>query len=213
MKHGLILVGIVLALLAGVFTYYGWVILKSGRAGAVASWSLDSRLWAVPDFELLNCDGESVSRQDLMGEVWVAAFIFTRCPGPCPVITQRMVEIQNSLDANMADVRLVSFTIDPTYDRPGVLLEYAKRWKADTHRWYFLTAESEELVQELTQAFRVAAYREPADNANGVPNITHGTNLLLVDQTGWVRGIYSTEEAAVSSQVVDGIKWLLADRG
>ena len=211
MNRGLLVIGAILLFLAGLFVYYGWVMLDSATTGSTSSSRLpENKLWEVPDFELTNCNGTTVTRTDLQGKVWVAAFIFTRCPGPCPLITQRMVEIQNALDAE-SDARLVSFTIDPAYDQPDVLLKYAETWKADSNRWYFLTSEDEDTVQDLTQALRVAAYREGTD-ASGVPNITHGTNLLLIDQSGWVRGIYSTEDPEVCSQVVAGINWLRDNR-
>lgn len=212
MNRGLLVIGLILLLLVGLFAYYGWVILNSTSTGPASSFhSPENELWEVPDFELTNLDGTRVGRSDLQGKVWVAAFIFTRCPGPCPLITQRMWEIQEALGPDSA-ARLVSFTIDPAYDRPDVLLDYARGRGADISRWYFLTSEDEETMQELTQAFRVAAYREGTD-PSGIPNITHGTNLLLIDQSGWVRGIYSTEDPDVCSQVVSGVDWLRKNSG
>ena len=83
----------------------------------------------VPEFRFTTQEGKTLTRDDLKGKVWVVDFFFTRCPGPCPVMSSRMAEISRAL-RKTKDVRLVSVSIDPTHDTPAVLAEYAARMNA-----------------------------------------------------------------------------------
>lgn len=143
-------------------------------------------LFDVPAFSLTDQNGSSISKDELRGHVWVAAFIFTRCPGPCPRITQKMAVLQKQLSGT--DVRLVSFSLDPAYDTPGMLKDYAARFGADGTRWHFLTGDK-------SAAYRVAAgMKLTAIEANGQDPIFHSTKLVLVDQQGQVNGYYDSTD-------------------
>src|SRR5262249_55172554 len=80
-------------------------------------------------FSLTECHGQTVTKADLLGKPWVACFIFTRCAGPCPRVSEQMQILQNRLKG--IDVRLVSFSVDPDRDTPEDLRKYAKVYKAD----------------------------------------------------------------------------------
>ena len=45
-------------------------------------------------------DGSTVRKADLLGKVWVASFVFTRCTGPCPQVTATMARLQSDLPAD-----------------------------------------------------------------------------------------------------------------
>src|ERR1700686_554401 len=92
----------------------------------------------VPAFDLVAQDGQAFDSKVLSGKIWVADFIYTTCPGPCPRMTSQMHEVQKAT-AKMQGVKLVSFTVDPERDTPPVLAEYAKMHGASAERWYFLT--------------------------------------------------------------------------
>src|SRR5580700_7739284 len=79
----------------------------------------------IPQFELTAQSGQPFHSQTLAGKIWVADFIYTTCPGPCPRMTSQMREVQDAV-LKIPDVRLVSFTVDPAQDTPPVLTEYAK---------------------------------------------------------------------------------------
>src|SRR5262245_13414902 len=96
----------------------------------------------VTEFTLTNQYGKPVSLADLRGHVWVADIIFTRCAGPCPIMTRQMKELQDALPAASA-TRLVSLTTDPDYDSPQVLKTYSERFGADQQRWLYLTGTKE----------------------------------------------------------------------
>ena len=77
----------------------------------------------VPPFQLTNQDGQPFGSSDLAGKIWIADFIYSTCPGPCPMISTRMSEMQKPLEKT--DVHFVSFTVDPDKDTPAQLREYA----------------------------------------------------------------------------------------
>lgn len=166
-------------------------------------------LWEAPDFSLVGSNGQPVGRKDLENKIWIAAFIFTRCPGPCPLITQRMAEVHRQLEG-AEDFRLASFTVDPSYDRPEVLKKYAEQWNADSEKWLFMTSPEpdDEIMLTLAGNFKVAASRALAVDDSGLPDIAHGTNILLVDQRGWVRAIYDSADPDSPSQIVEGYQRL-----
>ena len=92
---------------------------------------------SVPDFTLTDQTGAAFhSGSKLNKQVWIADFIYTTCPGPCPRMSSQMHQVQTALGNS---VRLVSFTVDPAYDTPPVLAEYAKHFEARPGIWYFLT--------------------------------------------------------------------------
>src|SRR3984957_9062875 len=96
-------------------------------------------LGEVPQFELVSQDGQPFDSRTLAGKIWVADFIYTTCPGPCPRMTSQMREVQDAV-SKIPDVRIVSFTVDPAQDTPPVLAAYAKLHGASPAMWYFLTA-------------------------------------------------------------------------
>ena len=163
------------------------------------------QLWEAPDFELLNFDRSSVSRSDLLGKIWVGAFIFTRCPGPCPLISQRMKEIQAQLETD--NTRLVSFTVDPEFDTPAVLAAYARQWSKGTPNWFFLTSEDPSELERVAAGFKVAAARIETET-DEVPDIVHGTHLFVVDQNGIVRSFVGSSSAGSVQEVLHLIERL-----
>src|SRR6267142_2384527 len=92
---------------------------------------------SVPAFQLVNQNGQPFGSGQLAGKIWIADFIYTTCPGPCPMISSRMSELQKPLEKS--DVHLVSFSVDPEKDTPQVLRGYADKLQADPARWDFVT--------------------------------------------------------------------------
>ncbi|TPW04141.1 MAG: SCO1/SenC family protein, partial [bacterium] len=95
--------------LGGVLAAWMVTTMRSGpRSGASDGVALDS-FGAVPDFALTDQLGQPATRADLAGQPWVADFIFTRCGGPCPRMSERMARIAGGLSPD-SKVRFVSFT-------------------------------------------------------------------------------------------------------
>jgi len=112
------------------------------------------RLWAVPDFALIERSGQPVTRADMLGKVWIASVIFTRCVDECPLVSSHMARLQEALAAE-PDVRLVSITVDPAYDTPDVLTRYAQNFAAQPQRWLFLTGDKATIYRLVREGFRL----------------------------------------------------------
>jgi cytochrome oxidase Cu insertion factor (SCO1/SenC/PrrC family) len=134
----------------------------SAAAGSKAVAILPDHPRQLVNFSLTDRTGRTVTRSELAGKFLVVDFLFTSCSLTCPVINQRMAQIQQ-LTTNQPDVRLVSLTVDPRDDTADVLAQYAARFGADTNRWLFLTGDKTQLYGLIATSFLA----QDADNQFG----------------------------------------------
>lgn len=158
----------------------------------------------VPDFELVERSGETVRGSQLRGKVWIAGFIFTRCHHTCPMVTGMMARLRSELPA---DVRLVSFSVDPENDTPEVLREYAKGF--DEHSWWFLTGDRDRLYTLIREGFKLGVRKNPDFGKLPGELISHSTRLALVDRQGNIRGYFDSADPAQMDQIKRRAKELL----
>jgi protein SCO1/2 len=150
----------------------------------------DSRLKEgdeMPPFSLTNQDAEGISLDTFRGQPFVLTFVFTRCPVPnfCPRMSNNFEELQTAIKADsgaLAKARLVSITLDPDYDTPQVLSDYAAFHHADSKIWTFATGDEEE-IDLLTRAFSV--YRQTEGGT-----ISHGLATALINSRGKIEKIW-----------------------
>ncbi len=161
-------------------------------------------LWPVPSYRLVDQDGRIRTPDELRGKVWVADFIFTSCKSVCPVLSARMVQVQQAIQ----DPRLhfVSFSVDPERDTPDALRAFAKRWAPDEARWTLL-ATTQESLAALAKGMKTFVEREPDPDAT-----LHTSEMFLVDGKGQVRGLYATDGDGFA-QIVPDAQQLLAELG
>jgi protein SCO1/2 len=158
----------------------------------------------IPSFRFTTQEGKSLAREDLLGKVWVADFVFTRCNGPCPVMTSRAAELAKGL-AKAKDARVVSISVDPEHDTPSVLAEYASRMDADPSRWIFLTGPKPEIDAFAQKGmFQVLAYDD-----KGLP--THSTRFLVIDRQGRIRRTRNLDEPELVQKLFMDIGNLLRE--
>jgi protein SCO1/2 len=131
-------------------------------------------------FELTERGGRTLTNADLAGKVWVGSFIFTRCGGPCPMMSLRTQELVRKVPG----VTAVSFTSDPAFDTPEVLSKYAQNYKADAEQWLFLTGPMTEMSR-IAKEFKFGGIDQPD---------LHSTRFVLVDGKGQVRGYYDSND-------------------
>lgn len=144
----------------------------------------------VPAFSLTNQLGESVALNSYRGQVWLADIIFTRCPGPCARMTERLKDLQATLPADPR-VKLVSLTTDPAHDTPEVLARYGKTHQADPQRWHFLTGPKTEVLELAIGGLKLTALDKEESQRESLNDLfIHSTNLVLVDQQGRLRGSF-----------------------
>jgi len=107
--------------------------------------------YAVPDVELIDQSGSHVSLRTLLDTDQPIAlnFIFTTCTTICPVMTATFGQMRRELGDEGDQLRMVSISIDPEYDRPDKLMAYSEQFGAGPD-WVFLTGDSNDIVQVLS---------------------------------------------------------------
>jgi protein SCO1 len=157
----------------------------------------------VPDFHLVERSAALVSRADFAGSVWIANFIFTRCPGVCPLLSTRMARLQRTLpNAANDQVRLVSFSVDPQWDTPQRLQTYARHYDADAKRWLFLTGEVDAVRTLVSKGFQLAM-AQPSEQAKpaALGEVVHSDRFVLVDRRLRIRGYYHGSDGDALEQL------------
>jgi len=131
------------------FAIVGAEVVGGAEGGGSVS-ALAQREEPAPDFALIDQNGGSLALADLRGRAVLLDFIFTSCPGPCPILTSTHASLQRKLPE---DVRsrtwFVSISLDPARDTPEALLSYAEARRADLSNWSFLTGTPEQIDRVL----------------------------------------------------------------
>jgi protein SCO1 len=153
------------------------------RSGAAAEAGLPS-IGAAPAFTLTRETGAPFAVQDLAGKVAVVTFIYTNCPDVCPLLTQKLVEVQDKLGAAFGrDAFFVSITLDPEVDRPAVLQRFAENLGSNPNGWAYLTGTDDEIAK-VARAYGVVFHKQP------VGEVEHGLLTSLVDRSSRLRVQY-----------------------
>jgi protein SCO1/2 len=138
----------------------------------------------APSFTLTSQDGTPVSLAELRGRVVAVTFIYTECPDICPMLTQKMVQVQDELGPDFGNkVAFVSISLDPEHDTPEVLKDYAQFWDAKPEGWSFLTG-SLDAVRDVTRRYGVF-FSKKEDGS-----VEHSQLTTLVDAEGQMRVQY-----------------------
>ena len=145
----------------------------------------------VAEFTFTDQAGQDVSNNDLRGRPWIASFVFTKCAGPCPRVTQSVQSLFKTYRDK--EVRFVTFTVDPGRDTPKVLADYASFYEADVEKWFFLTGDRDKLYGLINGSFLMPVME--AENPEPGYEIIHTTNVCLVLPTGRVVGKYNSVDA------------------
>jgi protein SCO1/2 len=148
----------------------------------------------VPAFSLVDEHGGQFTEEALRGHPTIVGFVFTRCDTICPVITMKMHWLQEkTADRKGAAIKLLSISVDPEYDTPARLLEYAGRHQADFGRWRFLTGPREG-VRSLVEGPFMNSMLQEGLTPSGAPSISHSGYLVLVDGDLKIRGVYDSND-------------------
>ena len=168
-------------------------------------------LGAVGPFWLKDQEGRTFSEASLDGKVWVAAFMFTRCPTVCPEMVRRMRAIQAQAKQREVPLELVSFSVDPENDTPEVLKAYMQAQALDTSNWRFLTGDSAVIRATAERGFKIGVEGTPKAGAEHF-GITHGTHLVLLDKKRTIRGYYQSSDPERVTALLDDAARLAAER-
>ncbi len=139
---------------------------------------------ALPEFEFPESAGGTVSRESMKGKRWLANFIFTRCAGPCPLMTRDVSELHRLVAQSNPDFRFVTFSVDPSYDTAEVLQKYAETFRADQERWKFVTGDETAMHDFIRRGFTQYVQPNLGDLRKPGFEVAHSNRAVLVNEEG-----------------------------
>jgi len=147
----------------------------------------------LPEFDLVNQSNEPFGTRQLAGRPWIADFIFTKCPGRCPLLTREMSRLQRELKGRgWEEVTLVSISVDPTNDTPEALTAYAAKHGVEGDAWQLLTGTRNDIWSLSVDGFKLPVME--TDEAGEGP-ILHSNQFVLADGQRQIRGYYDAFDA------------------
>jgi len=172
----------------------------------------------IPSFQFVNQDYDTITNESYTDKIYIVDFIFTTCPTICPKMTYHMRHLVEELE-KYDNVGFLSHTINPEYDTPDVLKEYAQQFsnkrKINMSRWNFVTGEKDSIYKIAKSYLTIAG--EGEDNVNHADfGLVHSGDFILVDNNGIIRSGYDHVGNPIGSYdgtSVQAVKDLIVDVG
>lgn len=152
-------------------------------------------LGALPEFSLVDQNGQAFDRQSLEGDFWVADCIFTHCRSTCPRLTAHMQGLQTRL-SDIPNAQFLSVSVDPRNDTPDVLKAYMTKSELSEANWRFVTGEEQAIRDVVLNGFKVGLAE--GDDRPGAEAIMHANHFVLVDEKAQVRGYYRANNDGIA---------------
>ena len=176
--------------------------IEKGKKIADTAWH------QLPDFSLVNQQGDSVSWEGLKGKVVVADFFFTHCPTICPRLTTNMRWLQQSInnaqrvgDKTPGFLHFISFSIDPERDSVPRLKQWADRFQVNPERWWLLTGDKKAIYDMAINEMKIGL----VDGQGIDTNFIHTDHFVLIDSNRHVRGYYHGLDSTSLQQLSNDI--------
>ena len=142
----------------------------------------------IADFSLVTQDGVTITRNDVLGKVHIASFIYTRCAGIGPAMVTQLAKVQKAIAGR--DAWLVSYSVTPQDDTPDSLAAFATMRGIDSDRWKLVTGDPEQIYGLARTSYFADDGRLEAGKA-ATEQFLHTEKALLVDREGRLRGVYN----------------------
>ncbi|SMQ72037.1 YtkA-like [Bacillus sp. OV166] len=148
----------------------------------------------LPEFKLIDENGNSVTKQNLIGKTVVLTFTYVNCvdPNACPVLLGNFSNLQQDLKSkgnNTDNLLLVSVSLDPENDTPEAMKEHAKKMNFDMSYLKMLTGDMNEiqnLADTLGEHFEKKNSEVLHDNKTFIFNedgkLTHEFTGSIIDR-------------------------------
>lgn len=162
------------------------------------------RIHIIPDFNLINQEGEAVTKQTYAGKIYVADFFFVSCPGICPVLEKNMSILQEEF-VNDNEVLLLSHTVMPSKDSVSVLKKYAEDNDVISDKWNLVTGNKGQIYNLARKAYFADEDFTKTKDENA---FVHTENFVLIDKKGRIRGVYNGTLGLDTKRLIRHIKML-----
>ncbi|WP_299325965.1 SCO family protein [uncultured Maribacter sp.] len=158
----------------------------------------------IPDFELVNQLGDTVTQKTFGDKLYITDFFFTTCPGICLKMTGNMLKVQEAF-IDDPEVLLLSHSVTPSIDSVSVLKTYAETNDIIDDKWHLVTGDKMKIYDLGRNQYFV-------ENNLGVPkdlnDFLHSENFLLIDKNKHIRGIYNGLNRASINELIIDVKTL-----
>jgi protein SCO1 len=165
----------------------------------------DTLYHTIPDFKMVNQQGDSITSKSVNGKIYVADFFFTTCPSICPIMHRNMLNVYKEFkDVN--DFKILSYSIDPKHDSVPVLKKYADKLGIRNDAWWLLQGSKEE-TYKLAGDYLTAV----AEDGRAPGGYVHQGYFILVDKQKRIRGTYDGTKPEQVKQLIADVKILRAE--
>ncbi len=154
----------------------------------------------VPDFGLVNQDGQRIHLSQFRGKALLLTFVYTRCPQPdqCTLMSNNFAAIDQALQKEPEaydETHLLTISFDPDYDTPKVLRSYGAshtgRYSDETFQhWEFASGTKDE-VKGVAQFFGLRYYH---DTESKDEQVIHSLRTAIIGPDGKVFKLYRGNE-------------------
>ena len=177
---------LVAALAAGAGMWLGGRLLLSPTPAKFENAVLYPQARAIPEFHLIQADGQPLSLDNWRGHWNVVYFGYTSCPDVCPTTLATFKQVWKDLgQRNLTDrVRFDFVSVDPQRDTPEHLRQYVGFFSQD----FIAATGSDQELTTLTRALGLIYSRTTA--ANGNIEVDHSGSAVIVDPQGRLLGMF-----------------------
>jgi len=157
----------------------------------------------IPEFSFTNQYGNNISQEDVQNKIYIANFFFTSCPSICIDLTNNLKIVQDAFKED--EIIILSHSVDPEVDTVSRLMKYQNINQIDGKNWFLLRGEIEEVIKMAQLGyFAIASVENHVENS-----LIHTENIVLIDSSQRIRGIYNGTSELEMNYLIDDIKKLL----
>ena len=167
----------------------------------------DTLYHAIPSFQFINQDGDSITDKTYDGKIYVVDYFFSTCKSICPKMASELIRVQKKFSYTNGLVQILSHTVNPEHDSVPVLKAYANMVHADAKMWNFVTGEKKKLYDIARNGYLLNAL----EGDGGADDFIHSELFILIDKEKHIRGIYDGTKIKEVSNLIDDIKVLIAE--
>jgi len=170
-------------------------------------WSAQSVDHQISNFSFIDQDGFTISNETINNKIHVANFFFSSCISICPKMTVNLASLQKEF-ANNDNVVLLSYSVMPWKDSVARLKKYAAKYGIRENKWHLLTGSTEKIYSLARKSYFA---EEQTGFTKDSTEFLHTEHFILVDQHGYIRGIYNGTLALETERLRDDIRLLLKE--
>ena len=163
----------------------------------------DTIYHTMGDFSFIGHDSSLVTQELVRNKIYITDFFFTTCKTICPRMSNQLMRVQNAFKDD-DNILILSHTVDPEHDTPGVLAQYAKKHNAIKGKWFFITGNKKQLYDMARNSYFITAM----EGDGGPDDFIHSEQFVLIDKDKRIRGFYDGTDYNEVSRLIDEVKVL-----